>query len=273
MTNSTVWAIANKALLGMGLVPISSAAQYTSGIPTLSGYSPINGLDKYQQQCIVWLDILQSAVGLVMTKRFMWRKFQITTANNAASQTLVNVYQINNVVIEGFRANSIFNVTYGAGPGNPLYVVPYETFMRMFARPDLIPIGTPLWLVPLPDDGSGNCLVQLVPTPDQTYTIEGQCRLVVPRIVSGNDLCIFPYMYEHALVAKLIELLETRVDEGRDMTARAYAEQWIAEVIRDAGGADEEQDQIDLGFKLWNRWRSESARDYNPTTDVAPPYP
>ncbi len=258
--------------MALGLTPIPNIATFNNGIPTASGYSGV-GLDKYQQQVISWLDIVQRVAGLTFNKRAMWRRFQFTTANNGANATMISDYVLNNVTIEGFRANSFWNVTYGAGPGNAITVIPYENFMRMYARPDIVPIGAPMWLAPLPDDGSGTVVVRLNPIPDQTYVIEGQCRVIVKPIATGNDETIFPLPYEHGLITKTVEIIENRLDEGRGPTFTVYAHEFMQEIMRDAAGAEEETDQWDPGFALWNRWRSESARDFNPATDTAPPYP
>ncbi len=63
------------------------------------------------------------------------------------------------------------------------------------------------------------------------------------------------------------------MNEGRQADMAGLADRFVQEVMRDAAGAEEETDQWSPGFSIWNRWRSESARDYNPATDVAPPYP
>lgn len=269
--NTQAWILANTALLARGLTPLNSAAQYTSGIHTLSTYVQSNNqCDKYQQVVVTWLDILHRAMGATMNKRFMWRDWQFVTSGPIPP---VPVYIIRNTIIEGFRANSIFNVTYGSGPGNRLAVISKQQFLEMYARPDIVPIGTPLWIVPETDDGSGNTTVRLVPTPDQAYTIQGTSRLLVQPITSGNDQIVFPYYYEHALVTKTMQVLEGILDEGREQSMLALADQFLQEVLRDSGGADEEKDQIDFGFSLWQRWRSEGNRDYNPATDVAGSYP
>ncbi len=278
--NSTARAIVNKALIGMGTAnPIATDSLYATGIVDQFG-NISSSLDKYQQQAVTFLDMLQQSLALIMNKPFMFRRFQITTqAPNSVTGIGVPFYTIKNTIVEGFRANSFFNVTYGAGPGNPLHVIPYEQFNHMYARPDIVPIGTPLWVVPIPNDiascaaGTGDCVVRLVPTPDQVYTIEGQCRMVVPPIKSGSDQVAIPYNYEQALIFKLMEVMEGRLNEGREMNMRAYAEQFLAEVLRDSSGAEEEVDRQDVGFTLWGGWKRDSARDYNPATDVVTPYP
>lgn len=279
--NSTCRAIVNKTLVGMGFLPIATDALYATGI--IDQFGNLNTqLDKYQQQAVTLLDVFHQALTMVMNKPFMFRQFQITTVepNDNSGYTGagnlgpgVSDFVINNVIIEGFRANSFFNVTYGAGPGNPIHVIPYQQYLEMYARPDIVPIGSPMWLVPLPDDGSGNCRVRIVPVPDQVYTIEGQCRMIVPPIKAGTDRCAFPYRFEHALVMKLMEVLESRLNEGREGTVRMYAEQFISEVLREATGAEEETDRIDMGFTLWGGRRRDSAMDYNPATDSVPQYP
>jgi hypothetical protein len=206
----------------------------------------------------------------IMNKRFMWRDFQFITSGPIP---LVPTYKIPNIIVEGFRANSIFNVTFGAGPGNRIEVITKQQYMEMYARPDIVPIGTPLWLVPETDDGSGKITVRLVPTPDQAYTIQGTTRLLVQPLTAGTDQIVFPYYYEHPLVLKTMQVLEGAVDEGRETSMQVLAEQFLGEVLRDSTGADEETAQIDFGFSLWSRWRSEGNRDYNPATDTVPPYP
>jgi len=274
MLFSTARAIVNRALLGLGNgQPIATDAIFNNGVMDLQGNISLSGLDKYQSQAIIFYSLILNSLGLVMSKRQFWRKYQFqTSAPDATTGDPVPQYTLENGLIEGFRANSVFNVTYGAGPGNRLHVVPYQNFLESYARPDIIPIGTPMWLVPLPADDSGNVVVQLVPSPDQVYTIEYQCRLIVPPLKTGADMCPFPYHHEHALVFKLIEYLETRVNEGREQGMRQYAEQFIAEMMRDAAGADEENDRIDMGMRLYGNYR-ESARDYNPETDVPAAYP
>lgn len=268
---TTARGIVNKALTIMGYLPIATDVLYNTGI--IDAFGNLNSqLDKYQQQGVTLYDIFQQTLCLVMNKAFMWRRFQITTVAPNALGVGVPDYVINDVIIEGLRANSFFNVTFGAGPGNPLRVIPYQQFMEMYARLDIVPIGTPEFVVPIVEDGSDICRLKLVPTPDQVYTIEGQCRYQVPPVAKGSDLCAFPYRYEHPLVMKLVEVLETRVNEGREGAAKAYADQFIAEMTRDASGADEEIDQQDLGFSLWGG-RGDSCRDYNPSTDVVPQYP
>jgi hypothetical protein len=272
--NSTARAVANKALVALGHIPIATDDLYATGVMDSAGNLNTQ-LDKYQQQAVTFLDIFHQTLSLVMNKPFMYRRFQLQT-NPAPTTTLDATngdYVLNNVIIEGLRANSFFNVTYGAGPGNPIHVIPYEQYNQMYARPDIVPIGTPLWLVPLPDDGSGNTRVRIVPTPDQVYVIEGQCRYLVPSIKKGTDQIAFPYRYEAPLIFKLMEVMETRLNEGREASVRMYAEQFVAEMIRDASGAEEEVDRQDLGFTLWGGWRRDSARDYNPATDVVSPYP
>ena len=272
--NSTARTIVNVALTGLGVaLPIVSDVAYTLGIVSLPSYvSASDPNDKYQSQAITWLDLVHRQLGLTMNKPEFYRRFKFTTAANQSQYTL------NNQIVEGFRPNSFFNVTYAAGPGNQLGVIPYERMMQMYARPDTIPIGTPLWLVPIPKDGtehdgSQSPVVQLVPTPDQAYVIEGQCRLIVQPIKSGADQVAFPYFHEHALIMKLIEMLEGRLDEGRDQSARMYAEQFVAEVLRDATGAEEEVDRIDIGFSLYGRESRNSARDYNALTDTVTQWP
>lgn len=258
--------IANQALVGSGFMPIASAAQFALGLGAVPGGTQGNSLDKYQQVAVTFLNLLGKAQGLVFNKRALWRRFQITTVANQPQ------YKINNQIIEGFRANSFFNVTVG-GAGNMLHVWTYQDFMMQNARPDVIPFGTPLAVVPIPEDGSGNCVIQLWPTPDQAYIIEGQSRLLVPDLVDGNSFVFLPKHYEHALIFRLIELLETKTNEGKEASARLYAQQFWDEVYRDASGADEEIEPTDPGFRLWGNWRRETARDYNPVTDVPGPYP
>jgi len=252
-TRSTARAIVNKALVGLGFIPIATDALYATGIIDHFG-NLTSSLDKYQQQAVVFFDIFHQALSMVMNKPFMYRRFRIQTVGPDANGNTTPIYTIQQTIIEGLRPNSFFNVTNGAGPGNMLTVTTYEEYNRMWARPDMVPI-------------------RLCPTPDQVYTIEGQCRFVVPTIKAGTDLCAFPYRYEHALIMKLIEVMEGRVNEGRESIVREYAEQFVAEVLRDSAGADEEIDRVDVGFRLYGRGNRISTRDYNPSTDVPGAYP
>lgn len=275
--NSTARAIVNKTLLAMGYISIATDAAYATGIVDQFGNLP-GGLDKYQQQAVIYLDIFQQALSLVFNKPKFFRKFNFSTvAPTVANPLGTQDYTLRQATIEGFKPNSFFNVTTGAGLGNKIRVVPYDQYNQAYARPDLVPIGAPVWLVPLPEsiDGpSDSCKVRLVPTPDQVYTIEGQTKIIVPPIMAGSDRVVFPYQYEQALIMKLKEIMETGTNEGRDASARSYAEQFWAEVFRDSNGADEEVDMIDTGIRLWTtRGRGDSARDYNPVTDTVVPYP
>jgi len=273
-TRSTARAIVNKALVGLGFIPIATDALYATGIIDHFG-NLTSSLDKYQQQAVVFFDIFHQALSMVMNKPFMYRRFRIQTVGPDANGNTTPIYTIQQTIIEGLRPNSFFNVTNGAGPGNMLTVTTYEEYNRMWARPDMVPIGTPYILVPIPTDqiNDDSCQIRLCPTPDQVYTIEGQCRFVVPTIKAGTDLCAFPYRYEHALIMKLIEVMEGRVNEGRESIVREYAEQFVAEVLRDSAGADEEIDRVDVGFRLYGRGNRISTRDYNPSTDVPGAYP
>lgn len=263
--NSTARVIVNKTLLSLGYMSIATDELYAKGI--VDEFGDIKaGLDKYQQQAVTNLDMFHQELALVCNKPFMTKSFQLTTVANKAD------YVLNQAIIEGLKPNSFFNITAG-GIGNGITVISYEKYMQSYARPDTVPVGVPWMLVPLPNKDDDLTQIKLVPTPDQAYVIEGSCRHVVPPIKSGSDRVSFPYRYEQALIKKLEEVLETKVNEGREHSARAYAEQFVAEMMRDATGASEEIQPVDLGFRLYRGGNRNSTRDYNPLTDTVPPYP
>lgn len=261
MAKSTVLYIANTALVGCGQMPIPTAAVFAGGLGTVPGGS----LDKYQQKAVTFLNLLQKQLGMTLNKPFNFKRFKFTCTPGVA------LYTINNCTIEGFRANSFFNVTIG-GPAGRLRVMSQEIYNESYAQPNSVPTGAPEWIVPQEDDGEEHARVVLVPTPDQTYVIEGQARVNVPDLIDGNSPCLFPKRYEHALIFQLITLIEWSLNEGRDASIGSVAQTFMDEVRRDSGGALEEPDQTDLGFSLWGN-RRRYTRDYNPATDQAGPFP
>lgn len=270
-SRTTARGIVNRALILLGHIQISTDALFDTGILDYQG-NMTTRLDKYQQQGVTAYETFHNQLAMTMNKPFMFRRFVISTAAPNSAGTGFPIYTIKDAVFEALKADSFFNITYGSGPGNRIGVIPEEQFNEMYARADLVPIGAPLYLCKVVEDGSDICKVRLIPTPDQVYQIEGQVRYTVPEFKSGSQLCVFPRHYQHGLIMKLVEFLETRVNEGREGTIRAYAEQFIDEIIRDATGADEEVDRLDMGFRLYGG-RGSSVRDYNPATDAAGPYP
>lgn len=238
---STAREVVNLALEACGVLPVSTDAQYSATGPT--------GPNKYQRQAIIGLDLLQRQFAVTFTRRIFWRKFQFqTTDYNVTGQT---EYEIPNVIVEGFRANSFFNVTAtGQGVGG-LDVKTYQYWRdNLCPQSSIVSRGAPSFVVPLPDAGDGKAKILLWPYPDMAYTIEGQSRLIVPPITSGAQYVSFPKHYEHMLVFRLVEWIESKMNEGREMSAQRWSQQSIDEVMRDAMGADEEQDVIDMGVTL-----------------------
>ena len=260
--------IVNKALLILGQMTIVSDTLFNTGIMDSEG-NLATRLDKYQQQAVTIYDVFHSALAMTMNKPFMYRRFCFSTLAGRREYTL------NNVIFEGLRANSFFNITAGGG-GDPIRVFPYQRYNEMYADENTIPLGRPFYLFPVPDgvydSDPDECKILLAPTPDQAYKIEGQCRFLVEPLKDATDPCCFPYRYEHALVMKLVEVMETRMNEGREGSIHVYAEQFIEEVLRDACGAHEEIDAYDPGLRLYGGGY-ETRRDYNPLTDVPGAYP
>lgn len=219
------------------------------------------------------LDLIQGKLSLKATKRFNQRKFTISPIGPTMGVPETS-FTIPNASIEGFRANSFTNITTTPGVTNGhIRVMTYEQWRKTWPDPSKEALGPPRFLIPLPDDGSGDCNVTLFPYPDQAYTIEGICRIVYQKIVDGSTPTIFPVMYEHALIFAGMGLLETRMNEGREASMMALADAAIEEVMRDSEGADEEVDPIEPGVRLRGFGGDRRyVRDYNPDTDVVPPY-
>ncbi|MBX9771930.1 MAG: hypothetical protein K2X29_11190 [Candidatus Obscuribacterales bacterium] len=255
----------NKALIILGKSHIASDTLFNSGIIDADG-NLTTKLDKYQQQTVTTYDIFHSAFAMTMNKPFMYRRFQFNTQIGVAK------YKLDSLIFEGLRANSFFNVTVGGG-GNRISVLPYEKYNEMYADPNTVPTGRPFYLFPFPADGSDECEIILSPLPDQVYVIEGQSRFLVEPLKEGSDPCAFPFQYEHMLLMKIVEFMEGRLNEGREVSIHQFAEQFIGEVLRDACGAVEEVDAFDPGLRLYGGGYCDSARDYNPLTDAAGPYP
>ena len=265
---NTARTIANVCLQLNGLLPIQSDSQYVT----------VSQLDKYQLQTALILNLFQQKMGLAMNKRFMYRTFTFPTVTYNSALTMaqnVTSYEVDNVIVEGLRANSFFNVTVGTNSvvNARMEMMTYEMWKTNFPRPDVIAPAFPMFIVPMNDDGSGKTNLMVWPWPNGVYTIEGQCRLIVPPITAGNQNIIFPTWYEHALIAKVAGFLETRLNEGREGDYLALADECVQEVMRDANGANEEQDPLDTGVRLWGRPDRNSARDYYPAIDTAPPWP
>lgn len=259
---STVRGICNQVLLGMGLAPMLSD----------SNIADINSTDKYQRISIVTLQNLQRRFAIVFnSSRFMQRKFSFVT--NAVS-TSYQPDPTNQVYpIEGFQPNSFFNATISGPANGRLHVVNWRQWRDAYPNPELVSRGFPVWLVPVPEDGTDTVNIILFPYPAAVYTIEGQGRLEAPDITDGAQKVIFPKKYEHLLFYHLKLALEQSVNEGREYDLLAAADQILQEVGRDSQGADEEQEIMDIGVRIYNNrddWGSR--RDFNPATDIPPPF-
>lgn len=257
MPYSTALALANVSLEWCGLQPIPDATAYITPA----------SLDKYQRQTTLFLDYMQRELGLVFNKRHFWRKFTISTTPTGQTSYPVPA----GVIIEGFRANSFFNVTTSGTANGAIPVVTYEIWREMYPNPEQVANGFPQMLVPAPEDGSGTVNVILFPYPAQIFTIEGQCRLLISPITAGTQALAFPQHYEHMLMHATRVMIEQSRNEGRAFDVERHAQKTIEEVMRDATGASEEDYPIDPGVCLWSN-RREYRRDYNPLTDVVPPY-
>jgi len=254
---STARACVNMALELAGVQPIASDADYINPART----------DKYQRQAVLWFDIIQRKLAITMNKRFNIRKFTFSTTAGQESYTLPTA------MVEGFKANSFVNITASGHYNGSLGVMTYEQWRTSYPRPDLAATGPPQYIVPLPDDGSGNTKVMVWPYADRVYTIEGLCRVVAMPVTSGSSFVIFPQCYEHALILKLKEMIEGGMNEGRQINAMVLADEAVAEVMRDASGAYEEVDPIDFGVRLYSGRGGNSTRDYDPDSDVPGAYP
>lgn len=262
MSYSTCRQLLNKVLLSMGCVPI--------GLD--SDFSNLTRTDNYQRQGIIFLEIIQRRVSLVLNSRFMQRRFVITT-NGVDTE-----YQPDAVTqkfpVEGFKQNSFFNVTANGPANGPISVIPYTKWREAYPRPDAVGRGFPQFLVPLPADGTDQVKVILFPYPSGPFLIEGIGRIDAPDITDGAQEVIFPKRYEHILIYKLKIYLEQSVNEGRQLDWALEADEIMKEIERDAIGAVEEVEQLDLGIRLWsNRGVGNSARDYNSLTDTVNQYP
>src|SRR5579883_1685687 len=177
-TYSTALKVANQALELSGLYPIPDVPTYIN--------NAAGGLDKYQRQVTLILDLVQRRLGLIMNKRFLTRPFTIkTTAYPTTGQTAYPVP--NGVSVEGFKANNFFNVTLTGIFNSRMHVLTHQRWREENPRPDLTAPGIPLFIVPLPDDGSGVPQVMFWPYPSDVYTIEGKSRIIVQPITSGDQ--------------------------------------------------------------------------------------
>lgn len=256
--SSTVLTVANMALESSGLTPIPDVASYIN-----TAY-----LDKYQRQTTIFLDLTQRELGLAFNKRAFWRKFTISTT--PIGQTSYNVPA--GIIIEGFRANSFFNVTTGGSANGSIAVVPYDIWREQYPNPENVAQGFPTILVPMPEDGTGTVKVILFPYPSQVFTIEGQCRLIISPITAGDQSLAFPVHYEHMIVHHVKAMIEESRSEGRAASAERRAKEVVEEVLRDATSAYEENYPIDPGVYLFHGRAGESRRSYNPATDTVTPY-
>lgn len=257
MPYSTALAAANVALEWCGINPI----------PDVASYSNPAALDKYQRQATIYLDYMQRELGLVFNKRHFWRVFNISTTPTGQTSYPCPA----GVIIEGFKANSFFNVTASGVYNGQLAVVTHTQWREMYPNPDQVAPGFPTMLVPVPEDGSGTVRVILFPYPSQVFTIEGQCRLLISPLTAGDQALAFPQHYEHMVIHAVRKMLEESRNEGRAFDAERHAQKVVDEVLRDATGAEEEIYPSDTGISLWHA-RGEYRRDYNPATDVVPPY-
>lgn len=260
MPNRTVLEIANDCLQACGCAPIASAAIYP------------NVTDKYQKQLTIMLRLVQHKMALRFNKHFNVRKFQFNTVPPDANNNPTQWYVLPNATIEGFKANTFFNITINGTYTTRVTMRTYEWWRQTWPDPTAEPLGPPIHIIPMDDDGSGECRVMLWPWADAVYTVEGQCRVVCPQILDGNSRTIFPAHYDHVLVLKGMEMLETRLNEGREQSIGAIADEAISEVMQDASGSYEENEPIDIGCRLYGYYSRDSVRDYNPATDTVPPY-
>jgi hypothetical protein len=261
-TYSTARTLLNMALVATGLPPIESD----------DAYSDLTQLDKYQRQGTLLLDLMQRKLGIAFnSRRFMRRKFTFKTKDYNTYGT--TEYEVPGAfIIEGFKANSFTDVTVnGQGMGH-VRVIGYEYWKKAYPDPATVPIGAPELIVIPPDDGSGVPKLIIHPYSDREYTIEGICRLITQPITKGSQFVVFPQHYEHVLVFKLCQMLEGKLNEGREVSAEKLADEAVAEVLRDAVGADEEENPIDFGFTLFSGRRGNTTRDFNPATDIPTPY-
>lgn len=264
MAHSTARDTANLILEGVGLDPILSDDAYVDRTQ----------LDKYQRITVIALDMSQRNLGIELNKRFLIRPFTFSTIAPVAGVPHSDPYTLAGTSIEGFKANSFFNVTTAGANNWPLRVATYEQWRVANPNPDLYGAAPPAWIIPVPDDGSDTTQIIVWPYADAVYTIEGQCRIVVAPIQAGTDQIIFPKKYEHVLIAEVQAALEGKMNEGRDASAGAIAARVTAILLRDASGAYEEKEPIDLGFDLWDGYAfgNRYEHNYNPATDVCPPY-
>ncbi|MBA3993395.1 MAG: hypothetical protein C0469_07695 [Cyanobacteria bacterium DS2.3.42] len=258
---STARELANKVLLGMGMSPMLNDTDF----------SVLSATDNYQRQSIVFLEQIQKRFALnCNSSRFMQRKFTFTTN---AIDTQYEPDPTNQLFpIEGFKPNSFFNVTASGANNQRLHVATWSQWRQAYPRPDEMARGFPNWLIPVPEDGTDTVKVVLFPYPAGVYTIEGQGRIEAPDLTSGAQQLLFPKHYEHLLFTYLKMFLEQSINEGRQADWEAMAAQIFQEVMRDALGAEEEVEQIDIGIQLWRRHSDDSRRDYNPATDTVPPF-
>ncbi|HIA55386.1 MAG TPA: hypothetical protein EYN91_25435 [Candidatus Melainabacteria bacterium] len=258
---STARELANKVLLSMGMKDMLSDSDFANTTAT----------DQYQRQAIIFLEMVQKRFALnCNSSRFMQRKFTFTT--NAVDTQYEPDPTDQLFPIEGFKPNSFFNVTASGANNQRLHVATWSQWREAYPRPDDMARGFPSWLIPVPEDGTDKVKVLLFPYPNGVYTIEGQGRLEAPDLTSGAQKLLFPKKYEHLLFTYLKIFLEQSVNEGRHADWGPMAEQIFQEVIRDALGAAEETEQIDIGIQLWSRHSDDSRRDYNPATDTVPPF-
>lgn len=247
-------------------------------ISTDEAYANASLLDKYQRQTVIIVNMVQNQMALELNKRAFQRKFTIQTVAYDTTKTMAQnktEYDVPGVIIEGLIANSFYNVTVGdnAVGNRPISLMTREAWRDAYPRPDLQPPGFPEVVIPVEDRGDGITRLMVWPWANAVYTIEGIARIVAPRITSGNQRALIPYWYEHAMVVQVAQLLETRLNEGREQSIMNFVNRIVETVLRDARGADEEIDPVDLGFRLYPGGNRDSARDYNPATDVVPPYP
>lgn len=259
---STCREIVNQVLLSNGFKAIAAD----------SNFANVSSTDKYQRAMIIWLQQFQRRFSLIFnSSRFMQRKFTFTTNGVDTQYQPDPTNQI--YPIEGFKPNSFFNVT-ASGPANGrLHVVTWSQWRQAYPNPEQVSRGFPIWLVPVPEDGTDIVKVMLFPYPSAAYTIEGQGRIEAPDITDGAQKVLFPKHYEHLLFYHLKLALEQAVNEGREYDHAAAAEQVLLEVMRDAPGAEEEQEITDIGVRILNNpdgWGSR--RDFNPATDIPPPF-